>query len=1227
MDVTGVLQRRDIESDDLVGDVRPGGGHLFGGPDVALGDLGEATVRSGGPHRRLDEPVVGEAVEHHVDAGAVGVGQDLVGEIRAAGVVDVLDAHLAQRGALEGARGREHGGATLLRHLDRRQADTAAGGVDEDAFPRLDLRPVERQPHRERSGRNGGRRNRAQPVGYRSQQLCGHVEAAGEGALHEAVDPLTDLQAAHAGPDLGDDAGEIAADRAGVAGVEAQDVEHVTEVQPRGLDPDLHVAVGRRCHLHLGQPQVVDRAALGGRQHVVTGPRHRQMTAACPRQQPRGQQLALPKRALGLRHGVAQQPGQRRHRLRRPVDVDQPAAQRRLLVDGGAAQSPQRGLHRVDGLAGLAGDPALGDDPQPVGQRDRCAPGAALHRVHGAEQVTDLGLQPRCDVVGVRVLGGRRGAPDDAGERQAAVPRLGENLTQRGRVGPPVERDAAGHGRRQFVEPGDQPGAGGLVLARLRWRDLMPAQRVEQAGGVPAEAAQQRLARCAFDRELADPAQQAAVAVDEIEVEDLGFAVHLRRVPPGAAVEPARHLLPQRDLPVPQRQEQVVDALLGGQQRRERRERDAGAQVHQHRVHRFGAELFGELRTDQDVTDRFAVAEPQRLQRTRPGRSPRQLQICERLEQLLRPHAGAPLDRVVDRLGLLGGLLVVEPGGHRAFGVQRPVGVALTVGPAVHLERPAAGLLRVQRQLDLARALLRQDDRLVEEDVLHACGGADRGQGHGGIGRTRDDDGAVDDVVTEPGLRPDRQPAGVHGVAGREILGAAQDPGGGRTAALHRDTGRSGPEATALERVGRQLDAATGTAVDRREIRTVATDVRGGQRVGDLTAVGDTFAQRDHGPRCGHVLGPHLDRGPGQHRLRPDLHQDRAPQRRHGAHTLGELHRLARMPAPVTGIDRGLGGEHGAGAVAHQRKCGRGERHPRGVGLELVEYRVQQLGVERVTGFQPGAADAVGAEPGDDLLQVLAGAREHGVGPVVGPDRHPRELGGGCLDTVGVGEHRHHPPTRGQAAEHPAAFGHQPHPVFEAEHPGHAGRRVLAHAVTEDDVRFDAPRLPQPGQAHLDGEQRRLCERRVPQPFSGLTAGLTVGGEQHLQQRIGKQVGDRLRAAGHRVGEDRFGVEQFPGHPRVLAALSGEQPCRRGTVGVLAAHHPGAQPILGQVGQRRPGTVDRVHHQRGAVLEMRPPRSGRQAHVAQIGIRVGAQPAVVALRQGHQRFRRACRQR
>jgi len=138
----------------------------------------------------------------------------------------------------------------------------------------------------------------------------------------------------------------------------------------------------------------------------------------------------------------------------------------------------------------------------------------------------------------------------------------------------------------------------------------VPAEGVEQPGGVAAEAAQQRLARRTFDCELANPAQLAAIPIDEVEIENLGLAVEFAGVPPCAAVEPPRHLLPQHHLPVPQRQEQIVHALFGCEQRRERREGDAGAQVHQHRVHRFGAELFGEFFADHDVADRLTFTEP-----------------------------------------------------------------------------------------------------------------------------------------------------------------------------------------------------------------------------------------------------------------------------------------------------------------------------------------------------------------------------------------------------------------------------------------------------------------------------------------------------------------------------------------------------------------------------------------------------------------------------------------
>ncbi len=129
-------------------------------------------------------------------------------------------------------------------------------------------------------------------------------------------------------------------------------------------------------------------------------------------------------------------------------------------------------------------------------------------------------------------------------------------------------------------------------------------------------------------------------------------------VPPRAAVEPSRHLLLQHHLPVPQRQEQVADALFGRKQCRERREGDSGAQVHQDRVHRLGSELFGEFFADGDVADRLAVTEPQRLQRTGPVRPPRQLHVGEGLEQLLRTHALHPLDRRVDGSDSIGCRLV-----------------------------------------------------------------------------------------------------------------------------------------------------------------------------------------------------------------------------------------------------------------------------------------------------------------------------------------------------------------------------------------------------------------------------------------------------------------------------------------------------------------------------------------------------------------------------------------
>ena len=171
---------------------------------------------------------------------------------------------------------------------------------------------------------------------------------------------------------------------------------------------------------------------------------------------------------------------------------------------------------------------------------------------------------------------------------------------------------------------------------------------------------------------------------------------------------------------------------------------------------------------------------------------------------------------------------------------------------------------------------------------------------------------------------------------------------------------------------------------------------------------------------------------------------------------------------------------------------------------------IQQRRMERVAGLQPVAADAVGRQSGDRPLQIRCRDRTTRCWrrcrrPPTGSGTRRRH----ASTRSAVGEHRDHPPARGQAAEQPAALGDQPDAVLEAEHARDARRRVLADAVAEHHVGFDAPRLPQPGQPHLHARIAR--------------AGRTASGaasrrrrrrrlENHVQQRLFEHVGDRVGA-------------------------------------------------------------------------------------------------------------------
>ena len=202
---------------------------------------------------------------------------------------------------------------------------------------------------------------------------------------------------------------------------------------------------------------------------------------------------------------------------------------------------------------------------------------------------------------------------------------------------------------------------------------------------------------------------------------------------------------------------------------------------------------------------------------------------------MLRIDPVEPLDVLVDRRAC--GLRVIGTGKDAAVGVQRPVRVPHPVRAAVYLKLPAAAAVeRAHGELDLARRLLGKNDRLVEEDVLDPGRRPGGGQRHRGVGRTRDDDRAVDDVVRQPGLGLDRHHGGVDGVPGSEILCAAEDSGHPHAVGAGiRHPGGLGPVATALERIGGQLKPLLRRVMHRGKVRPVPTDIRRGDGFGDLT--------------------------------------------------------------------------------------------------------------------------------------------------------------------------------------------------------------------------------------------------------------------------------------------------------------------------------------------------------------------------------------------------------
>ena len=417
------------------------------------------------------------------------------------------------------------------------------------------------------------------------------------------------------------------------------------------------------------------------------------------------------------------------------------------------------------------------------------------------------------------------------------------------------------------------------------------------------------------------------------------------------------------------------------------------------------------------------------------------------------------------------------------------------------------------------------------------------------------------------------------------------------------------PVLAVLERIGGQIELECRPVYHGIEIGNVSGDVGLSQCVDDLTMIGAVLTHRGDRPRCVGRIRPGAHGGGRQHRLRADLEQHRASQFGQCRHALGEFDRLPGVPTPVGAVELGGSAERGPRAVAHQNTLGRLVFELIGKRLESIQRRVQQRGVEGVAGVQPVATYSGVGQSGDGLLQIRCRTGQHGVRAVVGGHRQARILVHESLDPIGIGEDGRHPAAGGQLTEESAAFGEQSDAVLHAEDTGDAGRRILADTVAEHDIGLQAPGFPQPGQAHLDREDRGLGVLRQSD------GRVTLGG---VEDQIEQRDVECIRAAGHGVGEDRLGLEELSCHSGVLAALAREQPGGLGCVDTVTAHQTRCGAVVGQRAEQVARRLRRVDHQCGPVLEVGPAGTGGQADVGQGGLGMLAEPGAVLLGGLHQ---------
>ena len=490
--------------------IGPALGGLLAAPDLELAQLHETSTRRQSPETGI-HPLAFEAVEHHIDTTAAGGRKQLLGEGSAAGIEHRLHPLLQQRRLLGLAGGGEDAGPQAPGHLQRGLADTAGGRMDQHRLARLQLGQIdEAVDRREEGGAQGGPQLGAELRRQGQAELGATAHVAGEAAHRQGRQhPLTDAIRRHPGThghhpaDALATEGQLAAiaqAQLGAVGLkQAEGIEHIAEVEARGLHRDLQFAGGGRLRRGWPGRKRIQAAGCAARPAVTlllqrhdaqaargaVAPGQARLTAGS------GPELGPIGRAGGRRSAAAQ--------------IQQGPVQLWLLQGGRAPPAPQGPGQLLLRLRGIQHQPELSTSRL---RRDR------LRQVQqGAAQTFGRGgrirqIGPEQHHIGrpqSRSAGEICSGSDSSTLKRDAV--LGEPALQRS-TGTRVAEQQRAAGQR----PAFRQGAG---------RQRQPAALIQEIGGPgrglirgrQREHPLQGLPRQAPQPEALDPAQQLTVPV------------------------------------------------------------------------------------------------------------------------------------------------------------------------------------------------------------------------------------------------------------------------------------------------------------------------------------------------------------------------------------------------------------------------------------------------------------------------------------------------------------------------------------------------------------------------------------------------------------------------------------------------------------------------------------------------------------------------------------------